>query len=136
MHALHSDVYQAVEPRVTAVTCPECAGTLWVQRAGRGTLRFTCRVGHALAVDELLTAKEDKLEGDLWACVRGLEELVALLRDLEVYAERHGRERIAGPHDGRIAQASDHARRLRLLLSEKRPVDLAAPRVADGPVRS
>ena len=132
MNALPDDVYESTEPRVTAITCPECAGSLRVQREGRGTLRFTCRVGHAISVDELLTGKEEKIEADLWACVRGLEELVALLEDLEAYARKHGRGQIGGPHDGRVAQARDHVARLRAIVEEKRPVDLAAADLAIG----
>ena len=67
-----------------------CAGVLAVQREGRGTLAFLCRVGHSLSVDELLLAKEEKIEDDMWANVRGLEELLALLSDLEAYAVRNG----------------------------------------------
>ncbi len=125
MYALPPDVFEAFEPRVTGITCPECAGVLEVQREGHGNLRFICRVGHTQAVDELLAGKEDKIENDLWAGVRALEELVALLGDLETYASRHGRVQTGGPHDRRIAQASDHVRRLRAILDEKRPVDLA-----------
>jgi hypothetical protein len=103
---------------------------------GRGTLRFVCRVGHSLSVEELLLAKEEKIEDDMWANVRGLEELVALLHDLEAYARRHGgraRSQIGGPHDDRVAQARDHVGRLRDILAEKRPVDLTP--AADPPER-
>ncbi len=143
LYALPPDVSEAIEPRVTGITCPECSGVLGVVREGRGTLRFICRVGHAVSVDELLAGKEDKIETDMWASVRALEELIALLRDLEAYARRHGRGQTAGPHHDRIAQARDHAQRLRGILEEKRPVDLAssgdagtavdrAPRVPKG----
>ena len=132
MNALPSDLDDALEPRFTGISCPECAGCLMVEREGRGNLRFICRVGHTQSVDELLAGKEEKIEADLWASVRGLEELVALLVDLEAYALRNGRAQVGGPHGDRIAQARDHARNLRQLIARKRPVDLTA--AGDGGV--
>ena len=128
MYALPPDLSEAGGPRVTGITCPECSGVLGVVREGHGNLRFICRVEHTMSADELLAGKEDKIETDMWATVRTLEELIALLHDLEAYARRHGRDQIGGPHDERIAQARDHVRRLRTILEEKRPVDLPAGR--------
>ena len=126
MYGLPPAIYEGSGPFVTGVTCPECAGVLEIYREGNGNLRFVCRVGHTLSVDELLEAKEEKLENDFWAIVRGLEELIALLVDLETYARRHsrGRVQVAGPHDERIAQLQEHVERVRELLAQKRPVDL------------
>jgi two-component system chemotaxis response regulator CheB len=126
VYALPPEIFRhdATEPHVTGVTCPECAGVLEVQREGYGNLRFICRVRHTMSVDELLAGKEEKIENDMWATVRALEELTALLKDLEAYARRFGREQIGGPHEERIAQASEHVRRLRTILAEKHPVDL------------
>ena len=126
MYALPPGVFDGVERHVSGIACPECAGVLQVQREGAGNLRFICRVGHTMSVDELLGAAEDKIENDLWASVRALEELVALLQDLEAYARRHGRTQFGGPHAERITQARDHVKRLRAILEEKRPVDLAS----------
>ena len=124
MEALPTDVFESGEQRITGITCPECAGVLQVQAEGHGNLRFVCRVGHTQSVDELLSGKEDKIENDMWATVRALEELVALLEDLETFARRLGRVQIGGPHDARIRQARDHAMRLRGIITETQPVDL------------
>jgi two-component system, chemotaxis family, protein-glutamate methylesterase/glutaminase len=132
MYVLPPDLSETPGSRVTGITCPECAGSLEVQREGRGALFFSCRVGHTMSVDELLTGKEEKIEADVWAAVRGLEELAQVLEDLEQYALAHGREHVGGPHTGRIRQAREHAHRLRELLQAERPVDLsvgAAPGV-------
>jgi two-component system chemotaxis response regulator CheB len=134
MDALPRELFHASGPFLTGITCPECAGTLEAFREGNGNLRFACRVGHTLSVDELLEAKEEKSENDFWALVRGLEELLALLVDLEAYA-RHdprGRIQMGGPHHERIAQARDHVGRLRAILQEKRPVDLTQAGDASG----
>jgi hypothetical protein len=127
MYALPPDILEALETRVTGVTCPECAGSLEVRREGRGSLRFMCRVKHAFSVEALLTGKEEKIEDDLWATVRALEELVALLEDLDGYAQRFGRDEIGGPHEARVARARTHIQRLRRILEENRPVDLTIP---------
>ena len=137
MDALPPAVFDGSGPYISGISCPECSGVLQVQREGHGNLRFLCRVGHTMSVDELLGAKEDKIESDVWAAVRGLEELIALLEDLEAYARRHGRTQIGGPHGARIAQAGDHAQRIRAILEEKHPVDLAgASDLAAPPARS
>ena len=132
MYALPPDVLENDVPHVTGITCPECSGVLEVQREGHGNLRFICRVGHTMSVDELLAGKEEKIETDMWATVRAMEELVALLEDLETYARRHGRIQIGGPHGERIVQARDHIRRIRRILEEKRPVDLTVAGDAGG----
>ena len=80
-----------------------------------------------MSVDELLATKEEKVENDMWAGVRALEELAVLLSDLDAYARRHGREQIGGPHGRRIAQARNHADQIRAILSDKQPVELQGP---------
>lgn len=72
---------------LTALVCPDCAGTLVVRREG-AELSFRCRIGHVYAVPELLEAKEEVLERRLWSVVAALEELAAALRDLGLHAER------------------------------------------------
>jgi len=126
MYGLPPDLDGTSELRASGISCPECAGCLAVRREGRGALFFACRVGHTLSVDDLLTGKEEKIESDLWATVRGLEELIALLEDLDAYEARHRHVATLGPHPDRIAQARDHARRIREVIGEKRPIDLAS----------
>jgi hypothetical protein len=75
-------------PRCTAVTCPDCAGTLTVQTEGdTGYLHFRCRTGHAFSLTSLLACKEEVLEARLWTALTALEELAALLRDLDRVGE-------------------------------------------------
>ena len=124
MHALPPDIATTSELGLTGVTCPECAGVIEVQRESHGSLRFICRVEHTMSVDELLAGKEERIEANLWASVRELEELGGLLADLDAYSRSHGRHQTGGPHDERIAQAREHVQRLRQLIEETRPVDL------------
>jgi two-component system chemotaxis response regulator CheB len=69
------------EEQTTGVSCPECPGVLRVGRVD-GHLKFRCRIGHVLSLQDLLVAKEAGLDAALWACVLALEELAALLRDV------------------------------------------------------
>jgi len=61
-----------------------------------GALHFRCRIGHAYTEDELLTAKEQRLESHLWAAVTAFEELAALLADLGRAPDRRARALLAG----------------------------------------
>jgi two-component system chemotaxis response regulator CheB len=129
MDALPAAVSETAETLITGITCPDCEGALEVRRERKGSLRFLCRVKHTFSVEELLTGKEEMIEAKLWESVRAIEELVALLHDLDVYAQRWGRAEIGGPHDERIARARHHAGRLRAILDDNRPVELTLPDV-------
>jgi two-component system chemotaxis response regulator CheB len=109
---------------VTGIGCPDCPGALTVSLQGsRGFLHFQCRIGHAYSLEEVLQAKEAKIEDRLWAAVLAAEEMVALLNDLEEYS--------AGP----LADAPLHYRvrsegarllatALRQLIGQDRPLHL------------
>ncbi len=64
---------------VTAFTCPECGGSLWLAPDG-GLDRFRCRVGHAFSPQGLLLGKHAALEAALWAAIVALEERVDISR--------------------------------------------------------
>lgn len=50
---------------VSALTCPECGGTLWEVAEG-DFVRFHCRVGHAYGPESLDAAQLESLEQSLW----------------------------------------------------------------------
>lgn len=58
---------------LTAFTCPDCGGTLWVDDA-YGVPRFRCRVGHAYTASRLWEGKKDATEAALWAAIVALSE--------------------------------------------------------------
>jgi two-component system chemotaxis response regulator CheB len=66
-------VRDLLEGPPSALTCPECGGTLWEQDDRRG-VRFACHVGHTYTLATLLEEQGRELEGTLWAAVRSLEE--------------------------------------------------------------
>ena len=88
-------------------------------------LLFVCQVGHSCSAGTLLSEKEERLEQVLWSGVYLVEELADLLMDL---AARGGPDRVQQEWPAahrRIEGLRDHARRLRGLLKDNEPIDLA-----------
>src|SRR2546428_8334360 len=113
MRSLPDGVKDPGELEVTAIACPDCPGVLAVTATGHAaSLEFACRIGHRFSTEELLIAKEEKIEARLWSAVTVLEELAALLPDLGA-EERYDRRR---------QQTVTLAHRLRDVLEENRPV--------------
>jgi two-component system chemotaxis response regulator CheB len=81
---MHGDDQPGV---VSGFTCPDCNGALWELTDG-DVLRFRCRVGHAYAVESLLSGQQDGVEDAFWIALRALEERAALLRRLIDRAEK------------------------------------------------
>jgi two-component system chemotaxis response regulator CheB len=80
---------------ITGVSCPECPGVLRLsEEGGRGFLVFRCRIGHAYSADELLRAKEERLECLQWAGITARDELAALLEDLATLVEDPDRHEV------------------------------------------
>src|SRR5947199_8370752 len=108
---------------VTGVSCPECPGVLAVSVEGDSRFfYFRCRIGHAFSVNDLLAAKEKRLEDHLWAVVTALDELATLLQDLAREGALH-----QIPYEDRVALARRHAEAMRRLIEENRPVQLDEP---------
>jgi hypothetical protein len=69
---------------VAGLACPDCTGTLTVREEGSwGHLHFQCRIGHGYALGSLLAAKEEAIEERLWSALVSMEELAALLEELQ-----------------------------------------------------
>jgi hypothetical protein len=105
------------QPRVAAVSCPDCGGSLRVSVVG-DALYFACRIGHSYGLLEVLAAKEERLENRLWTVVTAVEEMAALLKDLQ------GR---TGPPAARGEYGRRHEALMRLGDHLRRLVDTAAP---------
>lgn len=114
------------DAELSAFTCPECGGTLRVERS-HGAERFRCRVGHAFSASGLLAGKQDALEAALWAAIVALEERVDLSRRLV--------RRLAGTRPSRLARYREDIERATGRIELLRAVvdDLARePFVDDG----
>ena len=88
----------------------------------KGHLDFRCRVGQGgAALPGLLLAKEQAAEERLWGALVAVEELVALLADLEGRAEECWPGG-AGPCRARRAVLAVYAGTLRRVIEEDRPL--------------
>jgi two-component system chemotaxis response regulator CheB len=89
----------------TAVTCPECSGTLW-EISENGEIRYECRVGHSYSLDDISEAEDENVERSLWMALRALEESAALEQRLaDVAADRNR------PHAHKLFMEKAHERR-------------------------
>jgi two-component system chemotaxis response regulator CheB len=105
-----------LEPRIVkpaAQTCPECGGAMREERVGSLT-RFVCHIGHSMTAEVLAASQMEKLEQDISALLRQINERVGLCRDM---AEKHS---AAGRGDAaRIwAHAAEEAARREAALKE------------------
>jgi two-component system, chemotaxis family, protein-glutamate methylesterase/glutaminase len=114
------------EYEYTGVVCVECPGVVHVRAEGRGELRFACRVGHAFSCNDLLEGKERKIEQWLWSAFESMQELAALLRDLE---QREG----GADYATRIESLERHAKVLAQLLQSNEPIVLGVADPRDEP---
>jgi len=113
------------EPRVAAVSCPDCGGSLRVSVVGDG-LFFACRIGHSYGLSEVLAAKEERLENRLWTAVTAVEELAALLKDLQNRSGSPTARAEYGRRHEALMRLGDHLRRL---IDTVPPIDLS---IVDG----
>jgi two-component system chemotaxis response regulator CheB len=122
MYAIPPRVEAIPEPQLAGVSCPDCCGSLSVESEGkRSDLVFECRVGHTYSVDELLVAKEERLQSRLWVAYTALTELVALLGDLTA---REAHDEARRRYSERSEVARMQARGLRRLIEDNRPLAL------------
>ena len=122
MYAIPPRVEATPERQVSGVSCPDCCGILTVGTEGkRSDLVFECRVGHTYSVEELLIAKEERLQSRLWIAYTALTELMALLDDLAARETGDdGRRR----YGARSEVARLQAGRLRRLIEDNAPLTL------------
>lgn len=67
---------------LSPLTCPECNGALISIEEGKHK-RYRCHTGHAFSPDDLMAGMTKAVEEDMWKAVRGLEETVMLLGEME-----------------------------------------------------
>ncbi|MBO0713396.1 MAG: chemotaxis protein CheB, partial [Acidimicrobiales bacterium] len=84
---------------VSALTCPECGGTLWEEQEG-DFVRFHCRVGHAYGPESLDAAQLESLEQSLWAAVVALQERGDLCLNLAERFRSRGIDQAARHYEG------------------------------------
>jgi two-component system chemotaxis response regulator CheB len=90
----------------SALTCPDCHGTLFHIDTDSPLQRFRCHTGHAFTAEALVASVRDSTEDALWNAIRALREEAILTRHMAAHAEA------AGDRDGasRLRQAADRAK--------------------------
>ncbi len=120
MEAIPSRPVPGRAEEVTGISCPDCPGVLGVS-AENDHLRFRCRIGHVYSLQDLIEAKERRLEDLLLGPVTALDELAALLRDAAAMGKAIGSpERFAA----RAERALHHAAIIRGVIEENDPTRL------------
>ncbi len=110
---------EAMQSRLTDVTCPECRGTIWEVQHGNG-VQYHCRVGHTYSPRSMLAEHFAAQERVMWSAIVAMEEGAALARRLEPHLEPELREKLRTEAHQRQEQAAA----LRQVLSERQSFPL------------
>lgn len=65
----------------SAQTCPECGGAMREENVGNLT-RFRCHIGHVMTAEVLASTQLERLENEMSAVLRALNERAALCREI------------------------------------------------------
>lgn len=127
MYALPPDLAPPSADRVSGIACPVCHGVLNVRAEGTGHLAFTCRIGHAFSLKEVMIALEHLFEDTVWAAIRASEEIDALLGDVVAFRQRVTDGPSDATYEERRRRARQQAARLRQLLERDDPITFRDP---------
>ncbi len=104
---------------ITGITCPDCHGSIWLQKGDGGEFALTCRVGHSYSPESFFEIQSENVENALWAGVRSLEEQASLAGAMASRSTRFGDAEAAERYDARSRVANDNAERLRRLIVDR-----------------
>lgn len=103
--------------RPVDLSCPDCGGPLHLNES-EGPARYRCLVGHGYSPLTLVEGQQEATERALWAAVRLLEERSRFLTRLYLESMERGFEKTAQPYQEQQREATEHATRLREILSD------------------
>jgi len=110
------DIATAVElGELVPASCPDCGGPMW--EIDEAVPRFRCHTGHAYTARHLAAGLQEAEEQSLWVALRVMEERVRMLRRLAKQDSRRGHKLAAESFEQKAAEADEHVRRLRSLLT-------------------
>jgi two-component system chemotaxis response regulator CheB len=109
---------------LSSFTCPECSGPIWERRDG-DLLSYRCRVGHAFTASDMIAARAEQLEQDLWATLNRLEESIILSTKLAQDARARGYARAAASFDDKANHARRRADLIQQALRSEDPTSIA-----------
>lgn len=104
---------------VTGITCPDCHGSIWLQKDESGAIAFTCRVGHSYSPESFYELQAENVENAMWAGVRSLEEQASLAAVMASRARKMEDAQSAERFERRRRLADDNAEVLRKLLLDR-----------------
>ena len=102
--------------RPTALSCPECGGTVKPERVGT-LLQYRCHIGHVLTAETLLVAMLQEIESKLAACLALLNEHMELCR--QIAAEGAADGKLKASLDAAASQARERAELVRNVLQSE-----------------
>jgi two-component system chemotaxis response regulator CheB len=131
--SMDGDGYNAYDDKpgtASNFSCPDCGGVLR-QIEDDKSLRFRCRVGHALSGQTLLAAQSDHVEQALWSALRALEEKAAMVRKLEDYSLARNFKSAPRKFAEEAKHLQTHANVIRKLLGKTASSEAPEPPVED-----
>ncbi|MEM5446503.1 chemotaxis protein CheB [Paraburkholderia sp. BR10936] len=90
----------------TALTCPECGGTLWQIKNARPR-RYRCHTGHAFSEMSLEEGIVSHVERALWTAARSVREHLVYARERKDWAQRSGDSDFLVVESARVARAQE-----------------------------
>jgi two-component system, chemotaxis family, protein-glutamate methylesterase/glutaminase len=100
---------------IAPFSCPDCDGTLWETDEG-GAPVYRCRVGHAYAMNSLVTKHGETVERLLWSAYRALEERAAMSRRVARRLAERGRVGSSQRFERQAEVSARHAGELKAIL--------------------
>jgi two-component system chemotaxis response regulator CheB len=94
---------------LTPFTCPECHGAL-VRLEEGNLIRFRCHTGHAYTASSLLAEVTETVESMLWQSMRGMEEMVMMLRIIGDLYEKMKNKKAAALFRKKAKHSEERAR--------------------------
>lgn len=101
---------------LTALTCPDCHGSLWQLRED-DFIRFRCRTGHAYTLEALLTEQDQALENILRNALRSAVEKLTLARSLTERARKNASEEVPNERQSTLREAEMRVRLIQQILN-------------------
>jgi two-component system chemotaxis response regulator CheB len=115
----------------TAVSCPECGGSIWRMKDG-AVERYRCHLGHAFTIESMLGRNKESLEETLWVALRMLEERRYVLVTLaeEIAAANQAK---SDAYTERAEELQIHVERIRQVITNFNGYGLTLPEDENDP---
>lgn len=106
------DAYMPPFGDLSTLTCPDCQGVLMQLKDGPFS-RYRCHTGHAFTSEALLEAITEKIETNLFAALRGVEEHAMLLNHMGDHFAELNRKKEAAQYFQKAREAMGRVANIR-----------------------